>query len=328
MKQIVVVLFLLVVFGALATSSEELRLEASVEAMGSAYSLVLYGEDRGRLEAASEDAFEEVRRLDRMLSNYRPESEWSEVNRHAAERPVKVPVELFQLLSACVEYSRESEGAFDISVGPLMKVWGFYKGSGHLPHRAEVRGTLTKVGYRHILLDAGDRTVRFARPGVELDPGGIGKGYAVDRMVDVLRKDGIASALVSASGSSIYALGAPPGEAGWKVRIRDPKNEANPVTEVTLKNESMSTSGSYEKFFRAEGKIYSHIMDPRTGFPAAGMLSTSVIAPRTLDSEAWTKPFFINGRVWAAKHKPKGFRVFLCPDTGEVGTGQSCAWLQ
>jgi thiamine biosynthesis lipoprotein len=328
MKQIVVVLFLLAVFGPLANSSEELRLEASVEAMGSAYSLVLYGEDRGRLEAASEDAFEEVRRLDRMLSNYRPASEWSEVNRHAAERPVMVSVELFQLLSACVEYSRQSEGAFDISVGPLMKVWGFYKGSGHLPHRAEVRGSLTKVGYRNILLDAVNRTVRFARPGVELDPGGIGKGYAVDRMVDVLRRDGIASALVSASGSSIYALGSPPGEAGWKVRIRDPKNEAKTVTEVTLKDESMSTSGSYEKFFRAEGRIYSHIMDPRTGFPADGMLSASVIAPRTLDSEAWTKPFFINGRVWAAKHKPKGFRVFLCPDTSEAGTGQSCAWLQ
>jgi thiamine biosynthesis lipoprotein len=321
-------LFLLAVFGPLANSSEELRLEASVEAMGSAYSLVLYGEDRGRLEAASEDAFEEVRRLDRMLSNYRPASEWSEVNRHAAERPVMVSVELFQLLSACVEYSRQSEGAFDISVGPLMKVWGFYKGSGHLPHRAEVRGSLTKVGYRNILLDAVNRTVRFARPGVELDPGGIGKGYAVDRMVDVLRRDGIASALVSASGSSIYALGSPPGEAGWKVRIRDPKNEAKTVTEVTLKDESMSTSGSYEKFFRAEGRIYSHIMDPRTGFPADGMLSASVIAPRTLDSEAWTKPFFINGRVWAAKHKPKGFRVFLCPDTSEAGTGQSCAWLQ
>jgi thiamine biosynthesis lipoprotein len=328
MKQIVVVLFLSAVFGSLASSSEALRLESSVEAMGSAYSLVLYGEDRGRLEAASEEAFEEVRRLDRMLSNYRPESEWSEVNRHAAERPVKVSAELFQLLSACVEYSRQSEGAFDISVGPLMKVWGFYKGSGHLPQGAEVRAALAKVGYRNILLDPGGRTVRFARTGVELDPGGIGKGYAVDRMADILRKDGIDSALVSASGSSIYALGAPPGEAGWKVRIRDPKDEAKTVTEVTLKNESMSTSGNYEKFFLAEGKMYSHIMDPRTGFPATGTLSASVIAPLTLDSEAWTKPCYIQGREWTAKHRPKGFRVFLCPDTGEGGTGQSCAWLQ
>src|SRR5207245_2804712 len=105
----------------------------------------------------------------------------------------------------CVEYSRRSEGAFDISVGPLMKVWGFYKGTGHLPREGEVRGALEKVGYRNILLDAASRTVRFVRAGVELDPGGIGKGYAVDRMVETLRKDGVASALVSASGSSIYA---------------------------------------------------------------------------------------------------------------------------
>jgi thiamine biosynthesis lipoprotein len=328
MKQFVVVLFLTGVFGPTAIRSEELRLESSVDAMGSTYSLVLYGEDRARLEMASEDAFEEVRRLDRLLSNYRPESEWSQVNRYAAERPVKVSAELFQLLSACVEYSRQSEGAFDISVGPLMKVWGFYKGSGHLPQRAEVLEGLAKVGYRNILLDASNKTVRFAKQGVELDPGGIGKGYAVDRMVDILRRDGIGVALVSAAGSSIYALGAPPGEAGWKVRIRDPKDEAKTVTEVTLKNESMSTSGSYEKFFWAEGKIYSHIMDPRTGYPSRGMLSASVITPLTLDSEAWTKPYYINGREWAAKHNPKGFRVFLCPDTSEAGTGQTCAWLQ
>jgi thiamine biosynthesis lipoprotein len=329
MKQFVVVLFLLGIFGPAAVrSQEELRLESSADAMGSTYSLVLYGEDLAKLEMASEDAFEEVRRLDHLLSNYRPESEWSQVNRYAAERPVKVSAELFQLLSACLEYSRQSEGAFDISVGPLMKVWGFYKGSGHLPQKSEVLAALEKVGYRNILLDASNKTVRFAKEGVELDPGGIGKGYAVDRMSDILRRDGIKSALVSASGSSIYALGAPPGEAGWKIRIRDPKDEEKTVTEVTLKNESMSTSGSYEKFFWAEGRIYSHIMDPRTGYPSRGMLSASVITPLTIDSEAWTKPYYINGREWAAKHNPKGFRVFLCPDTGEAGTGQTCAWLQ
>ena len=209
-----------------------------------------------------------------------------------------------------------------------MKVWGFYKGSGRLPQKSEIAAALEKVGYRKILLDATNKTVRFAAQGIELDPGGIGKGYAVDRMVDVLLRDGIESALVSASGSSIYALGAPPGADGWKVRIRDPKDESKTVTEVTLKNESMSTSGNYEKFFVADGKLYSHIMDPTTGYPSTGMLSASVIAPLTLDSEAWTKPYYINGRQWAAQHKLKGSRVFLCPDTGGAGTGQTCAWLQ
>ncbi len=291
--------------------------------MGSAYSVVVYGEDRTRMEEAVDAAFEEVHRLDEMLSNYKPASELSEINRKAAEQPVPVTQEMFDLLAACVEYSRASEGAFDISVGPLMKVWGFYKGTGRLPHRAEVRGALEKVGYRNILLDAANRSVRFAKAGVELDPGGIGKGYAVDRMVEVLKQYGIQTALVSASGSSIYGLGAPPGEKGWKVQIRDPKDERKTVADVYLKDESMSTSGSYEKFFRAEGRIYSHIMDPRTGWPAQGVLSVSAVTPRTIDSEAWTKPLFVNGRAWAAQHKPAGLRAFFCEDTPE----QACAWL-
>jgi thiamine biosynthesis lipoprotein len=275
------------------------------------------------MEEAVDAAFEEVRRLDQMLSDYKPESELSEVNRNAGQRPVPVTPELFDLLSACVQYSKESDGAFDITVGPLMKVWGFYKGSGRLPHRAEIRGALERVGYRNILLDPAKRTVRFARKGVELDPGGIGKGYAVDRMAEVLQQYGLRTALVSASGSSIYAMGAPPGEKGWRMHIRDPKDDSKSVAEVYLKDESMSTSGNYEKFFRAEGKIYSHIMDPRTGWPAQGVLSVSVIAPRTLDSEAWTKPLFVNGRAWAARRKPAGLRAFFCEDRPE----QSCAWL-
>jgi len=292
--------------------------------MGSAYSVVVYGEDRTRMEEAVDAAFAEVQRLDQMLSNYKPESELSEINRYAGEHPVAVTQEMFDLLAACVEYSRESEGAFDITVGPLMKVWGFYKGTGRLPHRAEILSAMDRVGYRNIVLDATQRTVRFAKEGTELDPGGIGKGYAVDRMVEVLKQYGVQTALVSASGSSIYGLGAPPGEKGWKVEIRDPKNEKKSVAEVYLKDESMSTSGNYEKFFRAEGRIYSHIMDPRTGWPAQGALSVSAITPRTIDSEAWTKPLFVNGRAWASKHKPAGLRAFFCEDTAE----QTCAWLQ
>jgi thiamine biosynthesis lipoprotein len=307
-----------------ADRAELLRLEKSGDAMGSTYSIVLYGYDRTEMEAAADAAFDEVQRLDGVLSNYRAESEWSEVNRHAAEKPVKVSPELFQLLSACVAYSRESAGAFDITVGPLMKVWGFYKGTGRLPHRAEVAAALTRVGYRHVHLDAGAQTVWFDRP-VELDPGGIGKGYAVDRMVDVLRQKGFQTALVAGSDSSVYGMGAPPTEPkGWRVDIKDPWNVRRTVAEVFLKDMSISTSGSYEKSFRAEGRTYAHIMDPRTGYPARGSLSVSVIAPRTIDSEAWAKPYFVNGRQWAARHTPKEFRVFFCEDRME----QPCAWLQ
>ncbi|MGD0774169.1 MAG: FAD:protein FMN transferase [Candidatus Solibacter sp.] len=319
-----IVLFLLALPAAYG-QQELLRLEKSTDAMGSTYSIALYGYDRIKMEAAADAAFDEVRRLDELLSNYQPGSQWSEVNRNAASRPVKVSPELFDLLSACLEYSRESEGAFDITVGPLMKVWGFYKGSGHLPHKPEVAAALAKVGYRHIQLDRAAGTVRFDRPGVEMDPGGVGKGYAVDRMVDILRQNGVQIALVAGSGSSIYGMGAPPDEPrGWPVKIKDPWDNRKTLAEVWLKDNSLSTSGSYEKFFRAEGRIYAHIMDPRTGYPAQGSISVSVVAPRTVDSEVWAKPYFVNGRQWAVKHRPKDFRVFFCEDRME----KPCAWLQ
>jgi thiamine biosynthesis lipoprotein len=284
--------------------------------MGGTYSLVLYGPDRYQLEAASEAAFDEVRRLDELLSNYKTSSEWSEINRFAAERPVAVSEESYRLLSACLEYSRRSEGSFDITVGPLMKVWGFYKGSGRLPHRAEIRAVLGSVGSSHIELAPGARTVKFRRPGMSIDPGGIGKGYAVDRMVKVLKEAGIRSGFVSASTSTVYAIGTPPGEAGWKVTISDPKNRERSVGEALLKDESLSTSGNYEKFFMA-------------GYPAEGMLSVSIIAPRAIDSEAWTKPLYINGRAWFAQAQArnqdlKSFRAFACED----GWEPKCAWLQ
>ncbi len=292
--------------------------------MGSSYSVVVYGPDGVKLQQAVDAAFEEVHRLDDLLSNYKPSSEWSEVNRNAAGRPVRVSPEVFRLISACMDYSRRTEGAFDITVGPLMKLWGFYKGSGRMPHRAEIRAVMNRVGYRHVLLDPGQMTVRFDREGVEIDPGGIGKGYAVDRMVEILRQYGITAAFVSGSASSLYALGAPPSEPrGWKVEIRDPKSPAGHVAGLFLKDRSLSTSGSQEKFFRARGRVWSHIMDPRTGYPAQGMLEVSVIAPRTMDSEAWTKPTFVNGRQWAAKHLPHDFRAFICEDRTE----KPCAWL-
>ena len=309
----------------LAQQPELLRIDRTGDAMGAMYSVVLYGRDQAKMEAAADAAFDEVGRLDAMLSNYRPESEWSGVNRHAAEAPVKVSPELFQLLSACLAYSRESEGAFDISVGPLMKLWGFYKGFGRLPQPAEVAEAIGKIGYRHVHLDAAAGTVSFDRPGVELDPGGIGKGYAVDRMVDVLRQRGFRIAMVAGSDSSIYGMGAPPDEPrGWRVDIKDPRNARRTATEVYLKDMSLSTSGTSEKFFRAEGRVYAHIMDPRTGYPAQGTLSVSVMTPRTIDSEAWAKPYFVNGRQWTAQHKPADFRVFFCEDKA----GQPCAWIE
>lgn len=300
-------------------------IERFAEAMGTTYSISVYASDSKQSDDAIEAAFSEVRRLDAMLSNYKADSELSTLNRKAASGPVKVSPELFQLLQICFHLSRESAGAFDITVGPLMKLWGFYRGEGHVPDPEAIAHVLEHVGYRNVVLDAEQGTVRFLKAGMELDPGGVGKGYAIDRMAAILAGRGIRSALLSAGGSSIYAIGAPPDQPeGWRISIQDPLDSSKSVATVFLKDDSLSTSGGYEKFFEADGKTYSHIMDPRTGYPVKGILAVSVVCPRTLDSEIWAKPFYVLGRAWTQEHLPQGFQVFLC----EGMHSESCSWIR
>ena len=308
--------------GKLGGASLPERYEAAASAMGCTYTVTAYGTRRGHLASAVQAAFEEVERIDRWLSHYKPDSELSRLNRLSPSAPRKLSAEMAALLVRCREYSRLTDGGFDITVGPLMALWGFAEGAGRVPSRQAIRGTLLDVGYRHLVVDEGQRTVYFRRPGVRLDPGGIGKGYAVDRMVEVLREAGVQVALVNACGSSFYGLGSPPSEPrGWYVRIRDPEKPGSRVAELHLKDQSLSTSGSYEKFFEVNGRRYSHLLDPRTGLALEGAQSVSVVAPSTLDSEAWATALLVNGLEWSRAHKPDGLRVHMCLDGG------FCGWL-
>lgn len=309
----------------LAYPGEAQRVERSTDAMGATFTVVLYGSDQPLMNHAIDAAFDEAHRLDDLLSNYKPESEWSRINREAAAHPVVVSPELLHLLSDCLEYSRASEGTFDVTVGPLMRAWGFMGGDRHVPSADQIRETLESVGYRHVQLNARERSVHFDRPGVEIDPGGVGKGFAVDRMVEVLRARGFRNALVAASGSSILGLGNPPDEPrGWLLSIADPWDHRKNAAQVFLKDMSLSTSGTYEKSFRVGGHRYSHIIDPRRGAPAERAVQVTVLAPRAIDSEVWAKPYFIQDRAWTAAHKPKSWRVLYCEDT----PGTACSWVE
>ncbi len=290
------------------------RFEAAADVMGSELRIACYTPKTALAANAVMAAFDEVQRIDAFLSNYKPSSELSRINRQAGGRAVAISEEMTDLLAACLRYHRISEGAFDITVGALVEAWGFFRGNGKMPSRWALRLALRKVGSQHMQLDRANRTVRFLRSGLCLDPGGIGKGYAVDRAVAVLREYGVERALVSAGASSIYALGTPPGkDRGWTVSIRDPSGRSSSVDKISLKDRSLSSSGSDEKFFEFEGKRYAHILDPRTGRPASGMRSVSVTTPKTIDSEAWATAIFVNGIGWAKKKRPPNSRVFLCP---------------
>jgi thiamine biosynthesis lipoprotein len=263
--------------------------------MGCAYAIVAYGDDGVALPRIVGAAFDEVDRIDRLMSHYKPESPLSRLNREAAHGPVAVEPELFGFIAEALRYARESGGAFDITVGPLMKAWGFFRSGGRVPGEAELAEVRTRVGYRHVILDPRAKTVRFGRPGLELDLGGIAKGYAVDRVVDVLRRGGVDAALVSAGGSTIYGLGAPPGREAWDVDVEDPIDPDRVALTVALKDRALSVSGRSEKSFERDGVRYSHIMDPRTGRPVQGVLSVAVLAETGTAGDALDNAFFVQG---------------------------------
>ncbi|MBO0726130.1 MAG: FAD:protein FMN transferase, partial [Blastocatellia bacterium] len=269
--------------------------EESRVSMGCVYTIASYGPDLARLREAAAAALDEVDRIDRLMSNYKKDSELSRVNREAAKGPVKADPELFDFIAESLRYGRESEGAFDITVGPLMKVWGFFRGEGRMPEDAELARARNSVGYQHVILNQMDGTIFFDTAGVELDLGGIAKGYAVDRAVAVLKQYGVTSALVSAGGSTTYALGAPPGDPAWEIEVQDPVERDKIAIRIQLKDLALSVSGSYEKFFELNGKRYSHIMDPRTGRPVQGVLSVVVITGDGVSGDALDNVFYVLG---------------------------------
>src|SRR5207248_2554798 len=264
-------------------------------AMGTTFTIYLYAPDGERASELFSESFDEIDRIEEALSNYRASSELSRIKRLAAKEPVVTDPEVFALLQTSLEYSARSDGAFDITVGPLMRAWGFFRGQGRYPSASELESARAKVGWKYVRLDAAARSVQFLKPGMEIDLGGIGKGYAVDRMVEMLRNAGVQSALVDAGSSTLFAMGAPPGAAGWKVLVPKPGDRAHTISTVFLRDESLSTSGSYEKFFRLEGRTYCHIMDPRTGRPVQQMLQTSVIAPTATITDALSTTLFVLG---------------------------------
>ncbi|HTU50677.1 MAG TPA: FAD:protein FMN transferase [Acidobacteriaceae bacterium] len=262
--------------------------------MGTEYSLYLYAPSREEAAAIAKPVFEEVDRVDALLSNYRPDSEISRINHEAFEHEVTTDPETFRFLTTCMAWSKRSRGAFDVSVGKLMKVWKFFGASGALPSPEELAAARVDVGWENIRLDPEQRTVRFLAAGIELDPGGIGKGYAVDRAVRVLRARGVPAALLSAGSSTIYALGAPSGEAGWKVRVPSPYPEGGAISTVILRDTSLSTANLSEKNFVHEGQFYGAIMNPQSLQPVRGVLQVTVISPSATDSDALSNALFVS----------------------------------
>jgi len=276
-------------YGILPAHAQWLSREDAI--MGTAIRVELWTDDRTAGEAAIDAVMDEMRRIDREMSPFKPESELSRINREAADHPVPISAEMFDILSRSIEFSKLSGGAFDITFSSVGFMYDYRR---HIkPTDAEIAKALPGINYRHILLDAEHRTVKFSRHGVRIDLGGIGKGYAVDNCIALLKKRGITHALVTAGGDS-RVLGDREGRP-WMVGIRDPRRKDNVVAVIPLINSAISTSGDYERYFEVNGVRYHHIINPKTGKSATGVHSATVIGPDATTTDGLTKPVFILG---------------------------------
>jgi thiamine biosynthesis lipoprotein len=245
--------------------------------MGTFVEVSVVGNDQEAKKAASE-IFDELKRIE-MLTSFHRDSELAKINANAGKGPVKTDPELLKIINEALRVARETHGAFDPTVGPLAKLWGFSgEQESRLPSDSEIQETLHLVGWDKVKIDHEAGTVELPQAGMALDLGGIGKGYALNRTAELLAKAGIRSALVNIGGD-ILALGEKSPGKPWAIGVEDPRNSRAIVAVVSLKDRIIITSGDYERFFEKDGKRYHHILNPRTGYPADKLRSATVVGP-------------------------------------------------
>lgn len=265
----------------------------ALEAMATRFEVLLYGEHPARLRAAGEEALREIRLLEADLSFYRPASDLSRLNARAAHGPVRVSTRLFGLLEDAKRMWESTGGAFDVSVAPLMRCWGFVGGTGQWPARDAVERARSVTGMHLVNLDAGTHTVTFSRNGVQLDLGAIGKGYALEEASHILRECGVERALLHGGTSTIVAIGAPPDEEAWRIAIAHPSESTTPLAVVPLRDEALSVSAVSGKAFVRRGKTYGHVLDPRTGYPVHGAVLAAVAHQSATTCDALSTAFLV-----------------------------------
>jgi thiamine biosynthesis lipoprotein len=281
-------------FASLATPAGPARAEwvSRDEAiMGTRVAVELWATDAARGEALITRVMDEMHRVDVLMSTYKPTSQVSIINDRAAREPVVVDADLFGLLQTALDYSRVTEGAFDITYASVGYLYDYRR---HIrPDDAAIAAALPAVDYRHVVLDPKARSVRFTQPGVRIDLGGIAKGWAVDRGIEILRAAGVERAFVTAGGDT-RIIGDRFGQP-WMVGIRDPREEGKVAVRIPLSDAALSTSGDYERFFEADGVRYHHILSPSTGRPASAVRSVTIIGPTATRTDGLSKTIFVLG---------------------------------
>jgi thiamine biosynthesis lipoprotein len=296
-------------------------IKASRPAMGSYFEVRLAANTPGAADLAGR-VLDRIDELETQLTVYRDDSEVSRLNASAHLGPVEVEPGLFRLLELALGLGEATGGAYDVTTGALSQAWGFFKGPRRVPDPQTLADARARTGQHHLTLDPERLTVTFDRAGVAINLGSIGKGYAIDRAVEVVRDHWWpTSALIHGGRSSLFALGSPPGQFGgrWPIAVRNPFQPETPLGVLRLRNRGMGTSGTDFQHFESEGRIYGHILDPRTGEPAFGPASVTVLAPTAAEADALSTAFYLLGAEPAASY------VAAHPEIGAIFVDEGTA---
>jgi thiamine biosynthesis lipoprotein len=293
------------------TSDEDLHtLIVGREAMACRFEVVFNTGEEADATGLGCEALDLVDEIESRISVYRDTSELSRLNAQAAVGWVPVSAEVFALLQRAHELAERTGGAFDIAAGSLVRVWGFLRRQGRVPTESELAAARACAGMRRVELDPAAGRVRFRDPGVEINPGAIGKGWAIDRAIEMLGARGVRSMLVHGGSSSVGARGIQgpdlPGRSGWRVGLRHPLRPGRRLATITLRDQALGTSGSGTQFFIDRGRRLGHILDPRSGLPAEGVLSATVIAPSAADADALATALYVLGPDGIDRVAPPG----------------------
>lgn len=316
------ILFVTLFFSSISFAQVVHKKNASL--LGSPFEVTVIASDSIQGEKFCNLAIEEVKRIENLISDWIPTTEISKVNQNAGIHPVKVSNEVFQLVERALQIAKLTNGAFDISYASMDKIWKFDGSMKKMPTVEEIKASVSKVGYQNVMLDASNQTIFLKNKGMKLGLGGIGQGYIADKIKELLQSKGCKAGVINVSGDINtwgYQLDGKP----WTVAIVNPMNKQKIFATFPLIDSAVETSGSYEKFVTFNGKRYTHIIDPRTGYPANGLVSVSVFAKQTELADALATSIFVMGKEVGLDfiNQLPGIECILVDENGEVFTSKN-----
>lgn len=292
--------------------------------MGSRFDITVVAKDSVKGEAYIQMAVMEITRIERLISSWDLKSQTTQINNNAGIAPIKVGAELFYLVERSIKISELTDGAFDISYASMDKIWKFDGSVTSMPSEKKIKASVSKVGYKNIILNKDKTTVYLKVKGMKIGFGGIGKGYAADMAKALLIKEGVSAGIINASGD-MNTWGKQPNGEQWKVAITNPLNKNKAFGILPITNGAVVTSGNYEKYVTFNGKRYSHIIDPRTGYPSSGILSVTVFAPKSELADALATSVFVMGKEVGLNriNQLPNIECVIVDDSGTLSTSKN-----